>query len=159
MRPDVYLQDFYLEDILKLIGYKAPDDYSLARAAAAGSQGNSEEGPLARLQRAATEQAVMDAFLKGDEGSWGRLLEVTGAQEGSGNPACINASHPATGHSTSSICHACLVCLSVCLSVFLSVVSLTVFLSDRLTACLWVCLYVCVSVWLFVCRAVSHCAC
>ena len=93
------LQDFYLEDILKFIGYKAPDNYSedRAAAAAAGSDGSSAEGPLARLQRVATEQAIMDAFLKGGEGSWGRLLEVTGAQEGSANPACINAAHPATG--------------------------------------------------------------
>lgn len=90
------LQDFYLEDILKFIGYKAPDNYNQDKAGA-GSEGSSAERPLARLQRVATEQAIMDAFLKGDEASWGRLLEVTGAQEGSGNPACINAAHPATG--------------------------------------------------------------
>ena len=89
-------QDFYLEDILKFIGYKAPDNYNQDRAGA-GSEGSSAEGPLARLQRVATEQAIMDAFLKGDEASWGRLLEVTGALEGSANPACINAAHPATG--------------------------------------------------------------
>lgn len=88
------LQDFYLEDILKFIGYKAPDKYSEDKG---GSQGSNAEGALARLQRVATEQAIMDAFLKGDEGSWGRLLEVTGAQGGSPNPACINAAHPATG--------------------------------------------------------------
>ncbi|KAL3133848.1 hypothetical protein ABBQ32_008317 [Trebouxia sp. C0010 RCD-2024] len=90
------VQDFYLEDILKFIGYKAPDNYNQDKAGA-GSEGNSAERPLARLQRVATEQAIMDAFLKGDEDSWGRLLEVTGAQEGSGNPACINVAHPATG--------------------------------------------------------------
>ena len=90
------LQDFYLEDILKFIGYKAPDNYNQDRAGA-GSEGSSAEGPLARLQRVATEQAIMDAFLKGDEASWARLLEVTGAQEGSANPACINAAHTATG--------------------------------------------------------------
>ena len=95
--PGLCVQDFYLEDILKFIGYKAPDNYTEDRAGT-GSDGKGTEGPLARLQRVATEQAIMDAFLKGDEGSWGRLLEVTGAQEGSANPACINAAHPATGY-------------------------------------------------------------
>lgn len=41
----------------------------------------------------------MDAFLTGGEDSWQKLLEVTGASEGGGNPACINATHAATGES------------------------------------------------------------
>ncbi len=53
--------------------------------------------PLNQQQTAVVEQAIMDAFLKGDESSWERLLEVTGAQEGTGNPACINVAHQATG--------------------------------------------------------------
>ena len=88
-------QDLYLEDILKFIGYKAPGSYSQESGTSSGN--SSRDAPLVRLQAAATEQAIMDAFLKGDEGSWERLLEVTGAQEGSGNPACINVAHLATG--------------------------------------------------------------
>ena len=178
--PDLFalqtLQDFYLEDILKFIGYKAPDNYSDDRAAA-GSDGGSAEGALARLQRVATEQAIMDAFLKGDEGSWGRLLEVTGAQEGSANPACINAAHPATGcspplepwHSLAEF-----VCLFTCASVLLAVCqsvllwtsvpcpltcpfSWPVCLPACQPACLPVCLSVCLSVCLPVCLYVSVC--
>ena len=93
----VYLsQDFYLEDVLKFIGYKAPDSFTQDSTAGSLSNGTSS-APVSRQQTAAVEQAIMDAFLTGDEGSWGRLLEITGAQEGSGNPACINVAHQATG--------------------------------------------------------------
>ena len=80
---------------MKFVGYKAPDSYS--QDIAPSSNGHRTDAPLAKLQKAATEQAIMDAFLKGEEESWERLLEVTGAQEGSGNPACINVAHQATG--------------------------------------------------------------
>lgn len=82
--------------MLKFIGYKAPDSFTQDSTAGPLSNGTSS-APLSRQQTALVEQAIMDAFLTGDEGSWGRLLEVTGAQEGAGNPACINVAHQATG--------------------------------------------------------------
>lgn len=117
------LQDFYLEDVLKFIGYKAPDSHHHQDKAEADSNGDSTNGPLARLQRSATEQAIMDAFLKGDEGSWERLLEVTGAQEGSGNPACINVAHQATGYILALLCCDVPCCLCACLSLPVPVLS------------------------------------
>ena len=86
------MQDFYLEDVLKFIGYKAPDNYTPA-----SHENRLSEAPLGGQQKGVIEQAIMDAFLKGDEGSWERLLEVTGAQEGAGNPACLDVAHQATG--------------------------------------------------------------
>lgn len=88
----INMQDFYLEDVLKFIGYKAPANYAPKEP-----ENGKRSGPRARLQAAATEQAIMDAFLTGSEDKWQRLLEVTGAQEGGGHPASINASHAATG--------------------------------------------------------------
>ena len=41
---------------------------------------------------------------QGAEDSWQRLLEVTGAQEGSADPAIINAAHTATGVPVHSPC-------------------------------------------------------
>ena len=83
------MQDFYLEDILKLIGYNAPDDYTRDSIGI-------EDG-LSRLQTATTEQAIMDAFLQGDEDSWDRLMELTAAQDGTQDTAMINVAHPSTG--------------------------------------------------------------
>lgn len=88
----IAMQDFYLEDVLKFIGYKAPANYAPKQA-----ENGKTSGALARLQAAATEQAIMDAFLTGGEDHWQQLLEVTGAQEGGGNPVSINATHAATG--------------------------------------------------------------
>jgi len=90
------LQDFYLEDVLKFIGYKAPDIYTQESHENRFSNGGTS-ALLSGQQKGVIEQAIMDAFLKGEEGSWERLLEVTGAQEGAGNPACLNVAHQATG--------------------------------------------------------------
>ncbi len=90
------LQDFYLEDVLKFIGYKAPDNYTQESHDNRLSNGGMT-APLSGQQKGVIEQAIMEAFLKGDEGSWERLLQVTGAQEGAGNPACLNVAHQATG--------------------------------------------------------------
>ncbi|KAL0028223.1 hypothetical protein WJX79_002624 [Trebouxia sp. C0005] len=90
------VQDFYLEDVLKFIGYKASDNYTQDSHDIKLSNGEAT-APLTGQQKGVIEQAIMDAFLKGDEGSWERLLEVTGAQEGAGNAACLNVAHQATG--------------------------------------------------------------
>lgn len=90
------MQDFYLEDVLKFIGYKASDNYTQDSHDIKLSNGEAT-APLTGQQKGVIEQAIMDAFLKGDEGSWERLLEVTGAQEGAGNAACLNVAHQATG--------------------------------------------------------------
>ncbi len=90
------LQDFYLEDVLKFIGYKASDNYTQESHDNRLSNGGMT-APLSGQQKGVIEQAIMEAFLKGDEGSWERLLQVTGAQEGAGNPACLNVAHQATG--------------------------------------------------------------
>ena len=141
LQPHFCLQDFYLEDVLKFIGYQAPDSHHQDEAEK-DSGGKGMDDPLAKLQRSATEQAIMDAFLKGDEGSWERLLEVTGAHEGSGNPACINVAHQATGDTIALLgCHVC-ACLPVCLFLFC------------LPVCLPVCPSVCLSVFLSVCLSV-----
>ncbi|KAL0045428.1 hypothetical protein WJX82_006305 [Trebouxia sp. C0006] len=86
------VQDFYLEDVLKFIGYKAPDNYTPD-----SHDSRLSNAPLSAQQKGVIEQAIMDAFLKGEEGSWERLLEVTGAQEGAGDSACLNVAHQATG--------------------------------------------------------------
>ncbi len=86
------MQDFYLEDVLKFIGYKAPDNYTEE-----SHENRLSNAPLSGQQTGVIEQAIMDAFLEGGEGSWERLLEVTGTQEGAGNPACLNVAHQATG--------------------------------------------------------------
>ena len=106
------LQDFYLEDVLKFVGYRAPANYAPQLA-----EEGKASGALGRLQAAATEQAIMNAFLTGGEDSWQKLLEVTGTQEGGGNPACINASHAATGNADlhSRGC-TCLQCFALCAS-------------------------------------------
>ena len=81
-----------MEDVLKFIGYKAPDNYTPD-----SHDSRLSNAPLSAQQKGVIEQAIMDAFLKGEEGSWERLLEVTGAQEGAGNSACRNVAHQATG--------------------------------------------------------------
>ncbi len=85
-----------MEDVLKFIGYKAPDSHTQDSHDNRLSNGGTT-APLTGQQKGVIEQAIMDAFLNGDEGSWERLLEVTRAQEGAGNPACLNVAHQATG--------------------------------------------------------------
>ena len=97
------MQDLYLEDILKLIGYNAPDDYTPDSTGIEGGS-STAKGALSRLQTATTEQAIMDAFLQGDEDSWERLMELTGAQGGTQDTALVNVAHPSTGEAFASCC-------------------------------------------------------
>ena len=94
------MQDFYLEDILKFIGYTAPEDPPHGYADSSRGKGSA----LSRLQTATVEQAIMDAFLKGEEGCWQRLLQVTGAEQGGQDTALINVTHPATGDTCTISC-------------------------------------------------------
>ena len=98
---DLMMQDLYLEDILKLIGYNAPDDY-IPDSIGNEDSGSTAKGALNRLQTATIEQAIMDAFLTGDEDSWDRLIELTGAQGGTQDTALVNVAHPSTGDAFAS---------------------------------------------------------
>ena len=103
--PAALLQDFYLEDILKFIGYTPPDSSSAAPVAVAAANQTPAAAAAAKAadvpseQRAAVEAAIMHAFLDGDDASFDQLMEATGADMMAQDPAsaATNIAHARTG--------------------------------------------------------------
>ena len=109
------VQDFFLEDVLKLTGYQAAAvkeiEKELGRSAAGivgvgggggggGAGGRTADGRLPDEERKRVEAAIEGAFMHGDDDDFDVLLEVTGAagadDAGAGAPA-INVRHPVSG--------------------------------------------------------------
>lgn len=106
--PAALLQDLYLEDILKFIGYTPPDSSSAAPPAAAkqtpAAAAAAKAAAVPPEQRAAVEAAIMAAFLNGDDASFDQLMEATGADMMAQDPAsaATNIAHACTGGHTAS---------------------------------------------------------
>ncbi|KAK9814740.1 hypothetical protein WJX72_010718 [[Myrmecia] bisecta] len=98
------VQDFYLEDVLSMIGYAGQNGLTPSQPASARNGNSRKRRPSAPQvgpeTRQRVEEAIMQAFLRGNDEDFEVLLEVTGAasmDEGGEGAPCINVPHDATG--------------------------------------------------------------
>lgn len=103
------VQDFYLEDILKLTGYQAATvaEYETRHGVSvasvsgvAGGQSAASDGAISNAERDRVEAAIEAAFRTGSDEAFDVLLEVTGAagaDDASAGCPAINVQHSQTG--------------------------------------------------------------